>query len=79
MPNRNSFYLSRIRGAARRTGQRSLNVLRRAGGAMGRLASATDRNMRALARTANRGFNTMKLGSNKLLFACHQRRCPLST
>lgn len=47
---------SRIRGAARRTGQRSLNVLRRAGGAVGRMASATDRNLRGLARTANRGL-----------------------
>jgi len=47
---------SRIRGAARRTGQRSLNVLRRAGGAMGRMASGTDRTLRGLARTANRGL-----------------------
>jgi len=52
---------SRIRGAARRTGQRSMNVLRRAGGAMGRLAKATDRNLRGLARTAHRGFR--RIGS----------------
>ena len=61
------FLISRIRGAARRTGQRSLNVLRRAGGAVGRMASATDRNLRGLARTANRGLFTLKKGGVHLI------------
>ena len=64
--NKVSFF-SRIRGAARRTGQRSLNVLRRAGGAVGRMASATDRNLRGLARTANRGLFTLKKGGVHLI------------
>ena len=61
------FYKTiRIRGAARRTGQRSMNVLRRAGGGLSRMASATDRSLRNLARTANKGLRRISSRINRV-------------
>lgn len=56
----------KIRNAMRRTGQRSLGVVRLGANSIARLASATDRNLRGMARTATRGLRKISSRMNRV-------------
>lgn len=56
----------KIRNAMRRTGHRSLGVVRLGANSIARLASATDRNLRGMARTATRGLRKISSRMNRV-------------
>ncbi len=57
-------FTKRVRNAARRTGHRSLGVVRLGANSIARMAKATDRNLRGMARVATKGLRRIssKLG-----------------
>lgn len=69
----------RLRNAVRRTGQRSLGMMRVGANSIARLASATDRNLRGMARTATKGLRKISSRMNRVGTGSIERMGSMST